>query len=302
MIDTLHQSSYSVWNHIYDYIDPIAFKMFGISVHWYGIAYVSAMLIAFFIAKAFVKYHNKRFPVTQELLDSFFIWVEIGVILGGRIGYVMIYSPQHRWDYLLHPWTMFNPYVDGVFVGISGISYHGALVGFVLAAILFCVVKKQNFFIFMDLSAISIPLGYVFGRLGNFLNHELYGREIQGDSFAHHIGILIDGTLRYPSQLFEAFAEGIVVFIVMILLFKYAKRPGSLLVLYGFLYSLARFGCEFFREADSQMGYYALGLSMGQILSFVMIGVSALLALVVFLNPSHKTCPQTKTHTKRKKQ
>ncbi|TLD80268.1 prolipoprotein diacylglyceryl transferase [Helicobacter sp. MIT 05-5293] len=299
-MDTLHQSSYSAWNHIYDYIDPIAFEMFGINVHWYGIAYVSAMLVAFFIAKAFVKYHNQRFPITQELLDSFFIWVEIGVILGGRIGYVMIYSPQHRWDYLLQPWTMFNPYVDGVFVGISGISYHGALVGFVLAAILFCVVKKQNFFIFMDLSAISIPLGYVFGRLGNFLNHELYGREIQSDSFAHHIGILVDGTLRYPSQLFEAFTEGVVVFIVMILLFKYAKRPGSLLVLYGFLYSLARFSCEFFREADSQMGYYALGLSMGQILSLVMIGVSVILALIVFLNPSYKAYPQTK-HAKRKK-
>lgn len=272
---------YSLWNRIYDYIDPIAFKIFDISVHWYGIMYVGAMLIALLIAKIFIKYQNKRFPIAQEQLDSFFIWVEVGVILGGRIGYVLIYSPQ-RWEYLSQPWQMFNPYIDGVFVGISGFSYHGAMIGFVLAALLFCYFKKQSFWIFMDLSAISIPLGYVFGRLGNFFNHELFGRVIEGEGFARTIGILVNGELRYPSQLFEAFAEGIVVFIVLMCLLRYTKRPGSLLVVYGFLYALARFICEFFREADVQMGYFALGLSMGQILSIVMMVISAFLALFIF--------------------
>ncbi|TLD96228.1 prolipoprotein diacylglyceryl transferase [Helicobacter jaachi] len=271
---------YSVWNRIYDYIDPIAFSIFGINVHWYGIMYVSAMIIALLIAKAFVKYNNKRFPITQELLDSFFIWVEIGVILGGRIGYVLIYSPQ-RLEYLSRPWEMFNPYVDGVFVGISGISYHGAVSGFVIAAILFCYIKKQPFWIFMDLSAVSIPLGYVFGRLGNFFNHELFGRTIEGEGFAHSIGILVNGQLRYPSQLFEAFSEGIVVFIILMCLMRYAKRAGSLLVAYGFLYALARFICEYFREADVQMGYFSFGLSMGQILSLVMMGISVLLFILI---------------------
>lgn len=272
---------YSLWNRIYDYIDPIAFKIFDISVHWYGIMYVGAMLIALLIAKIFIKYQNKRFPIAQEQLDSFFIWVEVGVILGGRIGYVLIYSPQ-RWEYLSQPWQMFNPYIDGVFVGISGFSYHGAMIGFVLAALLFCYFKKQSFWIFMDLSAISIPLGYVFGRLGNFFNHELFGRVIEGEGFARTIGILVNGELRYPSQLFEAFAEGIVVFIVLMCLLRYTKRPGSLLVVYGFLYALARFICEFFREADVQMGYFALGLSIGQILSIVMMVISAFLALFIF--------------------
>lgn len=272
---------YSLWNRIYDYIDPIAFKIFDISVHWYGIMYVGAMLIALLIAKIFIKYQNKRFPIAQEQLDSFFIWVEVGVILGGRIGYVLIYSPQ-RWEYFSQPWQMFNPYIDGVFVGISGFSYHGAMIGFVLAALLFCYFKKQSFWIFMDLSAISIPLGYVFGRLGNFFNHELFGRVIEGEGFSRTIGILVNGELRYPSQLFEAFAEGIVVFIVLMCLLRYAKRPGSLLVVYGFLYALARFICEFFREADVQMGYFALGLSMGQILSIVMMVISAFLALFIF--------------------
>lgn len=272
---------YSTWNRIYDHIDPIAFEFFGINVHWYGIMYVSALLIALCIAKAFVKYRNDRFPVSQENLDNFFIWVEIGVILGGRIGYVLIYSPQ-RWEYLAQPWQMFNPYINGVFVGISGISYHGAVVGFLLGAILFCYFKKQPFWVFMDLSAVSIPLGYVFGRLGNFLNHELFGRKIEEYGFWQEIGILVDGQLRYPSQLFEAFTEGVVVFIILMCLFRYAKRNGSLIIAYAFLYSLTRFFCEYFREADVQMGYFILGLSMGQILSLIMIGASIILGYFVF--------------------
>ncbi|MCX2716345.1 prolipoprotein diacylglyceryl transferase [Helicobacter sp. MIT 21-1697] len=273
--------TYSVWNRIYDYIDPIAFTLFDISVHWYGIMYVGAMLIALLIAKAFITYHNERFPISQELLDSFFIWVEIGVILGGRIGYVLIYSP-HRWEYLMQPWQMFNPYVNGVFVGISGFSYHGAMIGFVLGAMLFCYFKKQSFWIFMDLSAISVPLGYVLGRIGNFFNHELFGRVIESEGFSRDIGILVNGELRYPSQLFEAFGEGIVVFILLMCLLRYAKKSGTLLVAYGVFYALARFICEYFREADSQMGYFAFGLSMGQILSLVMLVLSVLLGLFIF--------------------
>ncbi len=296
---------YSVWNRIYDYIDPIAFELGGISVHWYGIMYVSAMLIALFIAKAFVKYRNERFPVTQENLDSFFIWVEVGVILGGRIGYVLIYSPQ-RWEYLMQPWQMFNPYVDGVFVGISGISYHGAVSGFVIAAILFCYLKKQPFWVFMDLSAISIPLGYVFGRLGNFFNHELFGRLVSEGSFGKSIGILVNGELRYPSQLFEAFSEGIVVFVILICLLRFIKKPGLLLVAYAALYALARFVCEYFREADVQMGYYAFGLSMGQILSLVMLTISGLLLLLIYIQkPSLPPLPQgikQRKHSKQRRQ
>lgn len=272
---------YSTWNRIYDVIDPIAFEFFGINVHWYGIMYVSALLIALCIAKAFVKYRHDRFPITQENLDSFFIWVEIGVILGGRIGYILIYSPQ-RWEYLSRPWEMFNPYANGVFVGISGISYHGALIGFLIGAILFCSIKKQPFWILMDLSAISIPLGYVFGRLGNFLNHELFGRKIEDDGIWQQIGILVNGELRYPSQLFEAFAEGIVIFIILMCLLRCAKKPGSLIIAYGFLYALARFACEYYREADVQMGYFMFGLSMGQILSLLMMGSSAILAYFIF--------------------
>ena len=293
---------YSTWNRIYEYIDPIAFELFGINVHWYGIMYVGAMLIALLIAKAFVKYNNTRFPITQESLDSFFIWAEIGVILGGRLGYVLIYSP-HRWEYLTQPWEIFNPYYNGVFVGISGFSYHGAMFGFLLASLLFCYVKKLSFWIFMDLSAISIPLGYVFGRLGNFFNHELFGRLVDESEFGRSIGILVNGELRYPSQLFEAFAEGFIVFMLLLMVWRYAKKPGSLIVAYGFFYAIARFVCEYYREADSQLGYYAFGLSMGQILSGVMLLVSVILAFVVFAQntDSKLTTATLNKHKRRKK-
>lgn len=292
--------NFSVWNRIYEFIDPIAFEIGGVSVHWYGIMYVGAMLLALFIAKLFVKYRQERFPVSQENLDSFFIWVEIGVILGGRIGYVLIYSSD-RFYYLLHPWEMFNPYINGVFVGISGISYHGAVSGFVIAAILFCLIKKQPFWVFMDLSAISIPLGYVFGRLGNFFNHELFGRVVDSSPLAQSIGILINGELRYPSQLFEAFSEGIVLFFVLFFLMRFLKTPGSLLVAYGAGYAIFRFICEYFREADAHMGYYSFGLSMGQILSIIMLAISIGLAfLIYYTKPKMLDSVESKAHKKRK--
>ena len=149
----------------------------------------------------------------------------------------------------------------------------------------------------MDLSAISIPLGYVFGRLGNFFNHELFGRLVEDNEFGRSIGILVNGELRYPSQLFEAFAEGIVVFVLLLVVLRYAKRAGSLIVAYGFFYAIARFVCEYYREADSQLGYYAFGLSMGQILSCVMFVASVILAFVVFSQNTQK--PKSKSRRRK---
>lgn len=135
---------YSTWNRIYEYIDPIAFELFGINVHWYGIMYVGAMLIALLIAKAFVKYNNTRFPITQESLDSFFIWVEIGVILGGRLGYVLIYSP-HRWEYLTQPWEIFNPYYNGVLSVLVALAITERCLDFYLLLCCFVMLKSFHF-------------------------------------------------------------------------------------------------------------------------------------------------------------
>lgn len=265
------------WNNIYDNFNPIAFNFFGISVHWYGIMYVLALLTALGMAKYFVK--KDKLPFTEKILDSYFIWVEIGVILGARLGYILFYDP-HTMYYITQPWQIFNPFAaDGSFVGIRGISYHGALIGFVVATLGFNYRhKKVNIWSLLDLVAISIPLGYVFGRIGNFLNKELIGTLTESPW-----GIYVDGVLRHPSQLYEAFLEGIVVFIILYM-YRLKKRfEGELIALYALLYSFARFIAEIWREPDVQIGYlYGGWLSMGQLLSFLVIFSGVILYIYLY--------------------
>lgn len=274
------------WNEIYSHFSPIAFSVFGFNIHWYSLAYVSALLVGFFLAKYFVKSMPRFAHLDTKLIDSYFIWAEIGILLGARFGYLFIYTDSAMF-YLTHPWQAFNPYIDGQFVGIAGMSFHGAVFGFLISSFLFFYFKKANIFALLDVVALSVPLAYVFGRIGNFLNKELYGRVISEDSLKF-IGIYVDGALRYPSQLIESFLEGFVVFIVMILASKKVKTEGMLIVIYAFSYSTARFIAEYFREPDSQMGYYFLGLSMGQILSCIMICIAFVLLWIVKARAKHK--------------
>ncbi len=278
----------SPWNEIYQRLDPIAFSLLGFPVHWYGLAYVCALLLAFFIAKFIIKHYPKAFPISNSMLDSYFIWAEIGVILGARIGYIIIYDPMRFW-YLANPWQMFNIFdSNGNFIGIRGMSYHGAIIGFLLASFLFVKIKKQNLLIYLDLVALSAPLAYVFGRIGNFLNQELYGRVIpESDSFGQSIGILVDGVLRYPSQLLEAFLEGVVVFIIVLIVAKLSQIRGILIATYAIGYGFMRFVAEYWREPDVQMGLLFGGFSMGQILCGVMIFTGIIMIIALKSKGSH---------------
>lgn len=257
-------------NEWYSHFNPIAFEIFSIKVHWYGIAYVLALISALWFGQYFRR--DSRFNgIGKKDFENYFLYAELGVILGARLGYVLIYSPQ-RWEYFTHPWQIFNPFNSyGEFVGISGMSYHGAIIGFLIASYLYAKIKRHNFLKYLDLMALSIPLAYVFGRIGNFLNHELYGRVIPSDDhFWQRFGIYINGALRYPSQLIEAFLEGIVVFLCVYIAKKLLRFDGALISVYACAYSLMRFVAEFYREPDVQMGYYGT-LSMGQILSILMM-------------------------------
>lgn len=264
------------WNLIYSKIDPVAFKLFGLSVHWYGIMYVLALVVALLMAKYFAK--KDSLGISNSLLDNYFFWVEIGVILGARLGYILIYDPNTSY-YLLHPWQIFNPFANGEFVGIRGMSYHGAVVGFILATLMFCKRYKQNLWMLLDLVALSVPLGYFFGRIGNFLNQELFGR-VTNEPWA----IMVAGSLRHPSQLYEAVLEGLVLFVILFIYRKYKKFDGELIAMYAMLYTLARFLCEFFREPDFGMGFVAFGMSMGQILSICMFAFG----FIVYINLKKK--------------
>lgn len=261
----------STWNMIYDKFDPIAFSIGSFSVHWYGIAYVCALISALFIARFIAARFPKRFGIAADVIDSYFIWAEIGVLLGARIGYILIYDPARLW-YLANPWEIFNPFdSNGEFIGIRGMSFHGGVLGFLLASYWFVKVKKIAFLPLMDLVAISVPLAYVFGRVGNFLNQELYGRIIsESDRFGQMIGIFVDGALRYPSQLLEAFLEGIITFIIVAVCACYKKLNNTLIGVYALSYGVMRFIAEYWREPDPQMGLFG-GFSMGQILCALMI-------------------------------
>ncbi|CAA6811068.1 MAG: Prolipoprotein diacylglyceryl transferase (EC [uncultured Campylobacterales bacterium] len=257
------------WNNIYSLFDPVAFSIFGFKIHWYGIMYVLALIVAVYSATYFLK-HDKTIKISKKIFDSYIFWVEVGIILGARIGYVIFYD-THTAYYLTHPWQIFNPFVNGEFVGISGMSYHGGLIGFLIASYIYTKYKKINQYKIFDIAALAIPLGYIFGRIGNFLNQELIGRVTEVPW-----GIYVNNVLVHPSQLYEAILEGLVVFIIIYLYKSKKKFDGELILIYAFLYSIMRFIAELYREPDFQIGFIGI-FSLGQILSFVIIILSVII-------------------------
>jgi phosphatidylglycerol:prolipoprotein diacylglycerol transferase len=258
------------WQNIYMHFNPIALDLGYLKIHWYGLMYVLALLTALMFAQYIVK--KDSLAISQDDLDKYFIYVEIGVILGARLGYIIFYD-SHTSYYLTHPWQMFNPFMNGEFVGISGMSYHGALIGFLIGTLIYTRVHKKRFWFLMDIVAIAIPLGYIFGRIGNFLNQELVGRATEVPW-----GIYVDGILRHPSQLYEALLEGLLIFIIIFLYRKRKKFDGELILMYSVLYGIARISAEIFREPDSHIGFICCDfLTMGQLLSISMIVIPIIL-------------------------
>jgi len=268
------------WNHIYDTFNPVAFTIFSLPVHWYGIMYVLALVSALSIGKYFIK--RDKLDFTKNQLDIYFIYVEIGVILGARLGYILFYDTE-TWFYISHPWQIFNPFQNGEFVGIRGMSYHGALIGFAIGTYLFSKRHKVSFGKVVDLVAISIPLAYVFGRIGNFLNKELIGRVTDVPW-----GIYVDGVLRHPSQLYEAALEGVGVFIVVYTYRRFQKFSGELILVYFMSYGIFRFIAELYRAPDIQIGYICCNtITFGQVLSLSM-SLVGILGWIYFYAKSKK--------------
>lgn len=258
------------WQNIYSHFDPVAFNIGQIAVHWYGIMYALALLSAIFIAKWFIKYD--KINISEDIFDSYIWWAEIGVILGARLGYIIFYDSNTMY-YLSNPWQIFNPYINGVYVGISGMSYHGAFIGFIIASYLFCKKKNISFWFISDIAVLGISAAYIFGRIGNFFNQELVGR-VSDVSWA----IYVDGVLRHPSQIYEAILEGLFVFLILVYFRKKKSFDGQLALMYGIFYAIARIIAEFFRQPDSQIGFlYQNWLTMGMLQSFVILVISIIL-------------------------
>lgn len=241
--------------------NPIAIQLGPLAVHWYALAYLSGFLLGW----RYIVYLAERFalPITRTQIDDFLSWAIAGVLLGGRLGYAIFYQPDY---FLAHPLEVFALWQGGM-------SFHGGLVGIITATLLFARRHKLSILMLADLVAAAGPIGLFFGRLANFINGELYGRVTTSP-----VGMIFpragDGLPRYPSPLFEAALEGLVLFIVLFILSRTVDLKKHVGLLGGtFLagYGLARFAVEFFREPDVQLGYLIFGASMGQLLSLPMI-------------------------------
>ncbi len=258
----------------YPTINPVLFSLGSLQIRWYGLMYV----IGFSAAYLLVVYQAKKYCWLQlvQKIDNLNLALIIGVILGGRLGYVFIYNPAY---YLAHPFE-----IPATWSG--GMSFHGGCLGALLAGFLYCNRVGLNFWKAADLFVVTVPVGLFFGRIGNFINGELFGRVTD----VPWSMVFPDGGPfpRHPSQLYEAALEGLVMFVI---LWSLKAKPwqhmgqsnwphGTLLALFLILYGCFRFLIEFFREPDPQIGLFFLELSMGQLLCLLMIGAGGLLWFV----------------------
>jgi phosphatidylglycerol:prolipoprotein diacylglycerol transferase len=229
-------------------------------------------VVAFAVVYLLVVYriNSEKYDYSKELIQNYFVWAILGAIVGGRLGYVIFYNLEY---YIDNPLEIFFPFdfSDGCqFTGISGMSYHGGVIGVILFSSLFCKKYDIKFWHFADLLCPAIPLGYTFGRLGNFINGELYGR-VTTVPWGMYFPLDTTNQLRHPSQLYEAAFEGIFLFIVLWNLRKLKVFDGFFLSLYLIGYGFVRFFIEFVRQPDSQLGFIFGPFTMGQILCACMI-------------------------------
>lgn len=253
-------------------INPVFLDFGFFSVYWYSMMY----LIGFLAVTGLLYYRIKKKEAGYKWGDvfDFILYSFLGGILGGRVGYVIFYNLAY---FLNNPIDIFLPLnKGGHFSGIYGMSFHGGILGIFLVAFVFCKKRKINLWQIFDFVLPAVPAGYFFGRIGNFINGELYGRETimnWGMDFG-------DGVLRHPSQLYEAFGEGIILFLILwSLRNKFAKKVGMISGLYVFGYGVIRFIIEFWRQPDNQIGFVFWSLTMGQILSLIMVLVGIILIL-----------------------
>lgn len=254
-------------------IDPIALQFGPLAIRWYALAYVAGILIGWWYLRRLVGLDRLWGPAGRPSaleLDDFVLWATLGIVLGGRIGYVLFYNPAH---YFAHPDEI--PMVWG-----GGMSFHGGFLGVVVAMLVFTRNKAFPLPTLFDLAAAAAPIGLFFGRIANFVNGELWGRaaDVPWAMVFPHGGPLA----RHPSQLYEAALEGVVLFAVIAhLVFRTAllRRPGVIAGLFAAGYGIARFTVEYFREPDAQLGYLWDVVTMGQILSLPMVAAGLALAV-----------------------
>ena len=237
--------------------DPVAIHIFSIEIRWYSLAYIFGILLGWlYCKKILIKDKN-----ISKLFDDLISYLIIGIILGGRLGYVIFYNLEYFSS---------NP-IEILMIWQGGMSFHGGLLGVLASTIIYAKKHNVNKFIFLDLIAGSAPIGIFLGRIANFINSELYGRET--NILWSVIFTKIDNITRHPSQIYEALLEGVILFFILFFFIKknYLLKPGLISSLFLIFYSLFRFLVEFFRVPDEQVGLIYLNLTIGQIISLIFL-------------------------------
>ena len=252
--------------------DPVAIAIGPIAIRWYALAYIGGIVLGWLYARALIK--NERLwggpaPITLPQMDDFILWVTLGIIVGGRTGYVLFYNLPF---FMAHPAEIFELWKGGM-------SFHGGFLGCVVAVMWFARRNGIPILSLGDITTAVAPIGLLLGRLANFINSELWGRTADA-SVPWAVVFPNGGPLpRHPSQLYEAGLEGILLFIILAAMVRMGalKRPGLILGSFIAIYAFARIASEFFREPDPQLGFLWGGLTMGMLLSVPMIIAGAIL-------------------------
>ena len=249
--------------------DPVAFQVFSIEVRWYSLAYIFGLIFGWiYCNKILINDQNKK-----KQFDDYITYIILGIIIGGRLGYVFIYNPLYYLNNLTEIPMIWN----------GGMSFHGALIGVTFATYIFSKKNNQNIFYYLDLVALTCPIGIFLGRIANFINSELYGRVT--DIIWSVKFVQIDGLNRHPSQIYEAIFEGIVLFIILNLVYKkISKINGFISSLFVIFYSIFRFFIEFTREPDSHIGLIVFNMSLGQIISIIFFIVGIMLFQIKYVS------------------
>ena len=246
--------------------DPVAFQVFSLEIRWYSLAYIFGLLLGWYLCKKIFISDNE----IKRKFDDYITYLILGIIIGGRLGYVIFYN----FDYYL------RNLIDVLKIWEGGMSFHGALLGIIIFSFFFAKKNGHNIFQYLDVISITAPIGIFFGRVANFINSELYGIETNLPWAVKFIQI--DNLYRHPSQLYEAFFEGIILFLILIY-FRYKglmKIPGLISGLFLIFYSIFRFIIEFLRVPDEQLGYVFMNLTMGQIISFIFLSIGIYLVII----------------------
>jgi phosphatidylglycerol:prolipoprotein diacylglycerol transferase len=266
-------------------IDPVLISIGPFAVRWYALAYIVGIIAGWFYARSIIssqKLWGGPAPLTVTDFDDFVIWITLGIILGGRTGYVLFYNFAH---------FAANP-IEIVQLWNGGMSFHGGVIGCIVAIVLFALHRGVPTLSLGDVTAAVAPIGLFLGRIANFINGELWGRQtdVPWAMIFPHGGPIP----RHPSQLYEAALEGVVLFMIVGLLVRSGalKRPGIVTGVFALGYGVARIICEFFREPDAQLGFLWGGLTMGMLLCIPLILAGSAMLVVVLRQPLPKSKPQ----------